>query len=159
MHGIREMHAAYIEIIAVVEQLHRQFLDLVKLELDTGGIYDINSVQALMLFNIGEAEMSVGELTLRGCYLGTNVSYNVKKLADNGYLTHMRSTHDRRSVHVRLTEKGLKLRDTLQALHQRHVGLLNQTNIAEDDLLTAAATLRRLERFWTRLPDQSIAAA
>ncbi len=153
------MQGAYIEIIAVVEQLHRQFLDLVKLELDGGGIYDINSVQALMLFNIGEAEMSVGELTLRGCYLGTNVSYNLKKLTENGYLTHMRSAHDRRVVHVRVTEKGLKLRDTLQALHQRHVELLNQTNMAEEDLLTATATLRRLERFWTSLPARSIAAA
>jgi len=71
-----------------------------------------------MLFNIGDAEMTVGELTLRGCYLGSNVSYNVKKMVENEYLVHKRSVHDRRSIHVRLTEKGIKLRDSLIAMHR-----------------------------------------
>ena len=73
-----------------------------------------------MLFKIGDAEMTVGELTLRGCYLGSNVSYNVKKMVENEYLVHERSVHDRRSVHVRLTERGIKLRDRLTAMHSRH---------------------------------------
>jgi hypothetical protein len=68
------MHNTYIEAIALVERLHRQFLELVKLELDGLGIYDINNVQALLLFNIGDAQMTVSELSLRGCYLGSNVS-------------------------------------------------------------------------------------
>ena len=66
----------------------------------------------MMLFNIGDAEMTVGELTLRGCYIGSNVSYNVRKMVENEYLLHERSVHDRRSIHVRLTEKGIKLRDS-----------------------------------------------
>jgi hypothetical protein len=64
----------YLEAISLIERSHRQFLEIVKLELDGRGIHDINNVQALMLFNIGDAEMTVGELTLRGCYLGSNVS-------------------------------------------------------------------------------------
>ena len=152
------MHA-YIELAALVERLHRQFLEVVTLELDSCGIHDINSVQGLMLFNIGDAEMTVSELTLRGCYLGSNVSYNVKKMVENGYLAHERSVHDRRSMLVRLTEKGAKLRDRLQQMHQRHVEMLERTAITEKDLHTATVTLGRLDRFWTRVQDIKPAAA
>src|SRR2546429_5151599 len=100
------MNNQYLEVISLVERLHRQFLEIIKLELDGLGIHDINNVQAMMLFNIGDAEMTIGELTLRDCYLGSNVSYNVKKMAENGYLVHERSVHDRRSIRVRATEKG-----------------------------------------------------
>jgi DNA-binding MarR family transcriptional regulator len=143
----------YLEVISLVEQLHRQFLEVVKLELEGLGIRDINNVQALMLFNIGDAEMTVGELTLRGCYLGSNVSYNVKKLVENGYLAQERSVHDRRSVHVKLTGKGRKLRDRLSGMHERHIKLLKQTAVTETDLEAVATTLRRLERFWMHTGD------
>jgi DNA-binding MarR family transcriptional regulator len=156
--GVR-MFDAYVEVISLVERLHRQFLEVVKLELDGLGIHDINNVQGLMLFNIGDAEMTVTELTLRGCYLGSNASYNVKKMVENGYLSYERSMHDRRSIHVRLTEKGAKLRDQLQSMHQRQVEMLNQTAITDEDLQAATATLRRLERFWIRVPDINAATA
>jgi DNA-binding MarR family transcriptional regulator len=138
----------YLEVISLVERLHRQFLEVIKLELDGLGVRDINNVQALMLFNIGDAEMTVGELSLRGCYLGSNVSYNVKKMAENGYLAQERSVHDRRSIHVKLTGKGRKLRDRLSGMHERHLKLLKQTAVTETDLEAVATTLRRLERFW-----------
>ena len=118
------MNTAYLEVISLVERLHRHFLEVVKLELEGLGIHDINNVQGMMLFNIGDAEMTVGELTLRGCYLGSNVSYNVKKMVENGYLAQQRSLHDRRSIHVRLTEKGIRLRDSLTAMHRRHAEML-----------------------------------
>ena len=91
----------YFELSLLIERLHRHLLEIIKLELDELGSHDINSVQAMMLFNIGDAEMTIGELTLRDCYLGSNVSYNVKKMAENGYLVHERSVHDRRSIRVR----------------------------------------------------------
>src|SRR5262244_3994567 len=147
------MDNPYLEVISYVERLHRQFLEVVKVELDGFGIHDINNVQAMMLFNIGDAEMTVGELTLRGCYLGSNVSYNAKKMVENEYLAHERSVHDRRSVHVRLTEKGIKLRDSLSAMHRRHVEMLPGAAVSADDLQSAGATLRRLERFWMRATD------
>jgi DNA-binding MarR family transcriptional regulator len=143
----------YIEVISLVEHLHRQSLELIKLELDALGIRDINNVQGSLLFNLGNAEMTVGELTSRGCYLGSNVSYNVKKLVENGYLSQERSVHDRRSMHVRLTEKGSQLRDRLHSMHQRHVEMLNQTAITDEDLWAATGALRRLERFWLRAGD------
>jgi DNA-binding MarR family transcriptional regulator len=107
----------------------------------------------MMLFNIGEAEMTVGELTLRGCYLGSNVSYNVKKMVENGYLVQQRSLHDRRSVHVRLTDKGIKLREALTAMHGRHSEMLGQALVGAEDLQATTVTLRRLERFWIRAGD------
>jgi DNA-binding MarR family transcriptional regulator len=114
----------YLEVIFLIERLHRQFLEVVSLELDGVGIYDINNVQAMMLFNIGDTEMTIGELTTRGAYLGSTVSYNVKKMVENGYLLQERSLHDRRSIHVRLTTKGRRLVDRLSAMHRRHVALL-----------------------------------
>ncbi len=147
------MTNSYLETISLVERLHRHFLEVVKLELDGLGIHDINNVQGMMLFNIGDAEMTVGELTLRGCYLGSNVSYNVKKMVENGYLVQERSVHDRRSIHVRLTDKGRDLRDRLSVMHRRHVEMLNQTTITNADLEGVVVTLRRLERFWIRASD------
>ena len=147
------MNNAYLEVISLVERLHRHFLEVVKLELEGLGIHDINNVQGMMLFNIGDAEMTVGELTLRGCYLGSNVSYNVKKMVENGYLAQQRSLHDRRSIHVRLTEKGTRLRDRLTEMHRRHAELLPQAAVSVEDLQAASAALRRLERFWLRAGD------
>ena len=153
------MKPAYLEVNSLIERLHRSFLELVKLELERFGIRDINNVQGMMLFNIGDAEMTVSELTLRGCYLGSNVSYNVKKMVENGYLSQERSVHDRRSVHVRLTDKGAKLRDRLQMMHRRHIEMLNETSITDKDLQLAAATLQRLDRFLDRIPEAAARSA
>src|SRR5438874_4258038 len=139
------MNNPYLDVISLVERLHRQFMEVMKLELEGFGIHDINNVQAMMLFNIGDAEMTVGELTLRGCYLGSNVSYNVKKMVENKYLAHERSVHERRSIHVRLTEKGIKLRDSVTVMHQRHAEMLSQATLTADDLQNTSVTLRRLE--------------
>ena len=143
----------YFELNPLIERLHHRMLEIVKLELDVLGLQDINSVQAMMLFNIGDAEMTIGELTLRGCYLGSNVSYNVKKMTENGYLLHERSIHDRRSIRVRATEKGNALSKKLSKMYQRHVELLEAAEITESDLKEVAVTLRRLERFWMRTAD------
>ena len=147
------MTDAYPDVIALIERLHRHFLEVVKVELDGLGIHDINNVQGMMLYNIGDAEMTVGELTLRGCYLGSNVSYNLKKMVENGYLEQERSLHDRRSIRVRLTEKGTKLRDRLSGMLQRHFEMLSQTALTVDDLQAVSIRLRRLERFWIRASD------
>src|SRR3982074_2827426 len=141
------MTNSYLEVVSLIERLHRQFLEVVKLELDRLRVHDINNVQGMMLFNIGDAEITIGELTARGAYLGSNVSYNVKKMVENGYLVQERSVHDRRSVHVRLTEKGRDLRDRLSAMHQRHAEMLGQTAITDADLQGVAVTLHRLEQF------------
>lgn len=140
------MLQAYLESISLIERLHRQFLEVVKAELDALGIRDINNVQSLILFNIGNEELTVGELTQRGYYLGSNVSYNLKKMVEAGYIAQERSPHDRRSVRIRLSAKGSELWDRLSGMFQRHAAQLD----AQDGGLAATnATLRGLERFWT----------
>ena len=144
----------YLEVISCIERVHRQFLGVVKLELDAQSVHDVNNVQALMLFNMGEGDISVGELTSRGYYLGSNISYNVKKLSENGYLVYERSAHDGRSIRVRLTLKGRALRNQISSMLIRHIEMLGQTQISDTDLQRTAATLQQLERFWMR-PDIS----
>jgi DNA-binding MarR family transcriptional regulator len=138
----------YFETIRLIERLHRQFLEVVKGELDRIGVEDINNIQALILANIGREELTVGELTNRGYYLGSNVSYNVKKMVENGYLEQERSAHDRRSVRVKVSEKGLNLCDQIETLHQRHIGAMTQGVITQQDLESLNQTLHALERFW-----------
>jgi len=140
----------YFEVISLIERLHRQFLNLVKLELERLRIHDLNNVQGMLLFNLGDAEISIGELILKCYYLGSNVSYNVHKLSENGYLVYERSEHDRRSIRVRLTAKGRTLRNRLSEMLDRHIETLDQSRITDQDLQSALATLQRLERFWLR---------
>jgi DNA-binding MarR family transcriptional regulator len=139
----------YFETIRLIERLHRQFLEVVKGELDRIGVEDINNIQALILANIGREELTVGELTNRGYYLGSNVSYNVKKMVENGYLEQECSAHDRRSVRVKVSEKGLNLCDRIETLHQRHIEAMSQGFLTQGDLETLNQTLHSLERFWS----------
>lgn len=139
----------YYSSILLIERLHRHFLELVKAELDRRRILDINNVQGLILYNIGDDEMTVGELTLRGYYLGSNVSYNVKKMVENDYLVQERSLHDRRSTRVRLSAKGQELRKTIHEIFDDHIARLNGAELGEDVFESLNKDLARLERFWT----------
>ena len=116
----------YHEALTLVERLHRRLLDVIKDEFDRRGRADINSVQALLLYNIGDKELTAGELRTRGYYLGSNVSYNLKKLVEMAFLDHQRSRVDRRSVRIKLTEKGAEVRDIVEALYQKHVRTVEQ---------------------------------
>lgn len=142
------MKEVYTESILLIERLHRRFLDVVKTELDRLKIDDINNVQTLILYNISSEQLTIGELTNRGYYLGSNVSYNVKKLVENAYLVQERAPHDKRSTRIRLSDKGLALCKQIDDLYQRNVDQLSQ----EMDAPALAAlnkTLSQLERFWT----------
>lgn len=138
----------YYEAIQLIERLHRHFLDVLKVELDKKGIQDINNVQSMILHNIGIDELTVGELTIRGYYLGSNVSYNVKKMVENGYLIQERSVHDKRSIRVKLSEKGIELNTMLSDMFARHEGQIAGTDISDDNLNILNETLKQLERFW-----------
>jgi DNA-binding MarR family transcriptional regulator len=140
---------SYYETVFLVERVHRHFLEVIKADLDRQGIQDINNVQALILYNIGTDEMTVGELTARGYYLGSNVSYNVKKMVENVYLVQERSSHDRRSVRVKLSDKGLALHKRIDELLEKQVQALPNANLTADELTKANETLKKLERFWT----------
>ena len=140
----------YLEALTLVERLHRRLLDVIKDEFDRRGRSDINSVQALLLYNIGEKDLTAGELRTRGYYLGSNVSYNLKKLVEMGYLDHQRSRVDRRSVRIRLTAQGQEVRRIVDALYQKHVKTVEQVGgISNEEFASLNKSLHRLERFWT----------
>jgi DNA-binding MarR family transcriptional regulator len=140
----------YLEALRLVERLHRRLLDVIKDEFDRAGRTDVNAVQALLLFNIGDSELTAGELRTRGYYLGSNVSYNLKKLVEMGYIHHQRSRMDRRSVRVRLTDKGQAVADIVSKLYNRHIQSIEAVGgIARDDFKALNKSLQRLERFWT----------
>lgn len=139
----------YYETIQLIERLHRYFLDVLKLELDNKGIEDINNIQSMILYNIGNDDLTVGELTLRGYYLGSNVSYNVKKMVENEYLIQERSVHDKRSIRVKLSDKGIALRDMITEMFNRHESQLNSADLSHDELKELNDTMRLIERFWT----------
>ncbi len=138
----------YFDAIQLIERLHRHFLDVLKLELDRKNIQDINNVQSMILYNIGEDELTVGELTIRGYYLGSNVSYNVKKMVENGYLIQERSVHDKRSIRVRLSDKGSSLRALITDMFNRHEKLIVGTDLTPDRLNALNATMLQMEKFW-----------
>ncbi|WP_075214562.1 transcriptional regulator LdtR [Mongoliimonas terrestris] len=145
-----DLQPLYLEALRLVERLHRRLLDVIKDEFDRAGRTDVNAVQALLLFNIGDSELTAGELRTRGYYLGSNVSYNLKKLVEMGYIHHQRSRMDRRSVRVRLTEKGQEVADIVSKLYARHINSIETVGgINKDDFRTLNKSLQRLERFWT----------
>lgn len=148
--GQSGLRANYLEALNLIERLHRQLLDVIKDDLERSGQTDINSVQALLLFNIGDSELTAGELRTRGHYLGSNVSYNLKKLVEAGYIDHKRSDQDRRSVRVSLTESGEDICRRVEALYDHHTSTLSEVGgIKSEDLSVLNKTLKRLERFWT----------
>src|SRR3982075_2134231 len=147
---IGQVRPLYLEALTLVERLHRRLLDVIKDEFDRRGRADINSVQAFLLYNIGDQEITAGELRTRGYYLGSNVSYNLKKLVDLGYLVSQRSRVDRRSVHIKLTENGREVRDIVAALYHKHINTVEQVGgICCGEFVTLNKSLHRLERFWT----------
>ena len=139
----------YLRGLRLIERLHRQLLDVIKDELDRHGRGDVNSVQALLIFNIGEDELTAGELRSRGHYLGSNVSYNLKKLVDSGYISSKKSDADRRSVRVSLTTSGQEVRELLHNLFDRHLGSLEPVaQLGAETFCEVNDALVRLERFW-----------
>ncbi len=148
--GQTQVQPLYLEALTLVERLHRRLLDVIKDEFDRRGRADINSVQALLLYNIGDKELTAGELRTRGYSLGSNVSYTLKKLVELGFLDHQRSRIDRRSVRIRLTPQGQEIRKIVEALYQKHVKTVEQVGgISNEEFATLNKSLHRLERFWT----------
>jgi len=141
---------SYLDALNLVERLHRLLLDVIKDEFERVGLLEINAVQALLLFNVGDNEVTAGELKSRGYYQGSNVSYNLKKLVDAGYMHHERSEIDRRSVRVRLTEKGRGVHVLVTKLFRTHSeGLMDRAVLDRQGIENIAVALRRVERYWT----------
>jgi len=140
----------YLDALNLIERLHRRLLDVIKDDFERHGEPEVNPVQALLLYNIADAELTAGELKSRGHYQGSNVSYNLKRLVEAGYVHHERSSTDRRSVRIRLTEKGKAIRARVDALYDRQMLAVEQVvGLGSDELDRINKSLSRLERYWT----------
>ena len=113
---------AYINSILLLDKLYKGFLNLIKRELTNLNITDINNIQSLILYNLGRDQIYITELLLRGYYVGSNVSYNLKKLVNAGYIIQNQSTNDRRSSLIKLSEKGLDLLSKLEQILDQQIG-------------------------------------
>jgi DNA-binding MarR family transcriptional regulator len=145
-----DVFSGYLETLALIERLHRLMLDVIKDELERLGQIELNAVQALLLFNIGHKTLTAGELKSRGYYQGSNVSYNLKKLVESGFIAHRRSEIDRRAIRLTLTEKGVAIHDTVAELFRRHADelcLADRLRMAGIEGMNR--DLRQLERYWT----------
>ena len=143
------MSIAYRDLTHLVERLHRRLLDVVRAELTRADINDLNGVQALLLVNVGENEIAVRDLVERAYYLGSNVSYNIRKLTELGYLQQKPTKHDRRSVTVIPTEKAKR---AIQAVRDGEVAYAERYGTALaglSDIETIGEVLKRLEFIWT----------
>ncbi|MBE6447004.1 MAG: MarR family transcriptional regulator [Alphaproteobacteria bacterium] len=148
------MKQSYLEAVSLIERLHRLYLEVIKCELDSLRVRDINNVQALVLYNLGGDQISIGDLTMRGCYLGSNVTYNLKKMIANGYVEQISSEHDKRSSMIRLLPKGLALSRKLDNAIDKHLESLRKRGVTS--LMDLVLSLRRLEEFWKSASVQKI---
>jgi DNA-binding MarR family transcriptional regulator len=149
------MKEEYFESVQSLERLHRIFLDVVRSELDNMGMFDINNVQAIIVYNIGTSQLSVGELTNRGYYLGSNVSYNLRKMVKHEYVTQVPTPHDRRSSIVKLSPKGIELYKNLDNLFKKHVEMLSNKG-GKETLSQLSGSLQKLERFWASIINKDV---
>jgi DNA-binding MarR family transcriptional regulator len=129
--------------------MHRRFLDVVRVELTRHGFQDVSPVQAMMLANIGEEDMSVRDLIERGYYLGSNASYNLKSLVDGGYVERQTATHDRRSARLKISAKGKTILESLSKLNAQMAEPLLKSETESSEIEATWRTLRRLERRWS----------
>ena len=140
----------YLQSLTLIERLHRRLLDVIKDDFDRSGEKEVNPVQALLLFNIADAELTASELKTRGHYQGSNVSYNLKKMVEQGFVNHERSTADKRSVRISLTEKGESIRARVDALYNRQLAAIEQiVGLDNEEFDKLNRSLARLERYWT----------
>ena len=144
-----DLVSEYLGIVGLTERLHRQLLEVIRREFERAGVHDINPTQGLLLFNIGPQTVTAGDLTSRGYYQGSNVSYNLKKLTELGYVECERSTTDRRSVRVRLTGKAMDVHSVIASLFQRHARDLGTSDhLKPGGVQELKQNMQSIERYW-----------
>lgn len=142
------MKELYFDTIMLIERLHHLFFDVVKAELDRQRIKDINNIQCFILYNIGTSQLTVGEVSNRGYYLGSNVTYNLKKMIDNDYVLQEQSQHDKRSSQIKLSKKGIDLFERLDKIFTHHATNMKHNGVTEADLKETGKVLGKIESFW-----------
>ena len=88
--------------------------------------------------------------TASGYQNEVTVGAGIKKGLQGAGMHHQRCEIDRRSVRVRLTDKGRKIRDIVAELFARHAeGLENKGVLGPEGIQEITSSLKRMERYWT----------
>jgi len=138
----------YFELARLMERASRRFSGLIRAELTKLRVDDVGPAQAMILLAIGDSELSVAELLERGHYVGSNVSYYLKQLADGDYIDRVASQRDKRSARIKLTEKGRQLRANLRDAAMAYERAVKRGDQDQRMLETAFQTLHELELAW-----------
>lgn len=143
-----DMVENYFAFVRSIAQSHKRLMAFIQMSLDRAGKRDINASQALLLFNIGEESFQVMELARRGYYTGTNISHAIRKLVDHGYVTQKRCEHDKRTMSISNTYKGLEIADTVRQQHTLIFEELCDDTLSEGRLTEAHLVLRQIRIAW-----------
>jgi DNA-binding MarR family transcriptional regulator len=68
-----------------------------------------------------------------------------------------RSPHDRRSVRVKLSDKGLALHKKLGECFEKQVNALQGTGLTHEEIAKSNDLLKKLERFWSGMANYAAA--
>lgn len=131
-----------LALVASAAKLHHQYVQAIGHELDCLGFHDINGDRALILLHLGESEMTATQVLLNDCYIGTNVSYSLCKLAEAGWIIERTPATDRRVKLVRNSPRGLGLCKALETMMAAHAKAAASVGITPDNLADSTHTMR-----------------
>jgi len=148
---VEQATSQFIRAVGLIDRLQAKHHEIIARMLEARNLTELTAVQAVMLYNLGDREIMAGEMRSRGIYLGSNVSYNLKKLVGLGYLEQRPSPHDKRASHVRLTEKGKAIHDLVGQTYAAHVQkILATCPIDFQDVINLENILQVVDQFWSQ---------
>ena len=113
-------------IVLSINTLNHLFLRNIEKELVKNRVRDINSLQALTIYNIGIDGSTISKVQTNGFKIGTNISYNIFKLEKLKYIFKIPNIHDERSVCVKITEKGIAVINIVDSVIMSQSELLKE---------------------------------
>ncbi len=142
------MKNSCIDFYTSIVQAQKSFLELIEHELKLINEENLSAVQALIILNIGDNDVSLGDLVLKRGYSGSNASYNIKKIANEGYIEQIPSPHDKRSLILRLTNKGTDVFKKLKSAIDKHSQKLEHVVFDRVNYSRVSKFLREISNYW-----------
>jgi DNA-binding MarR family transcriptional regulator len=142
-----EKNYHYLRIFSLSENLNHTFLQSLKRNLVKNKINDINSIQCLILYNIGTKKINVSDIKNQNYYIGSNVTYNLQKMIENNYLIKEKSLLDGRNQEIKLSKKGLSLYMQLNQIFSEWNKNIKNNGFSEKDIEEGEKALLRLKAY------------
>ncbi|MBX5468103.1 MAG: MarR family transcriptional regulator [Firmicutes bacterium] len=142
------IHPELSELTILLMRSYPLLLALLNQDVRRHGLSEAQYSTLMILFRSPDRERTMSQLSEEMYVTRTNVTKLVTRLAAHGWVERAPDPHDRRTIRVRLTERGVALMtDTLQA-HWDHLGdIYRHLKTTEQHRL--AGLLYRLVAGWT----------